>query len=184
MLQHNKIEENYKELVKVKAVKEDSIIQSHLKWQKAVNDLLLAEKLLQISTNKKLKEVLSLGEDNTFFDWVVVCSYFSIFHATQALLGLKKIKIINRLHHATLTSFAKHFIINDELAEELFFIYEDAETKAKDLLDILEEEKGKRGLFQYHRLSRHNLDPAKDSVENAKKFLATVQEVLKKNKVI
>lgn len=100
------------------------------------------------------------------------------------MLGLKRIKIENRLHYATLIAFAKHYIINNELAEELFFIYEDAEKKAKDLLDIIEEEKHKRGLFQYHRLSKSNLDPAKESVENAKTFLSAIQEVLSKHKII
>ena len=63
-------------------------------------------------------------------------------------------------------------------------IYEDAEQKARDLLDIFEEEKTKRGLFQYHRLSRNNLEPAKESIENAKAFLNAVQEVLAKKNII
>ena len=35
-----------------------------------------------------------------------------------------------------------------------------------------------------HMLSKNNLDPAKEYIENAKTFLAAIQEVLKKNKVI
>jgi uncharacterized protein (UPF0332 family) len=159
-------------------------VQSHLKWQKAVNDLALAQGLLKISTDEKVKGILGYTKETTFFDWVVVSSYYSIFHAAQALLGVKKIKITGRLHHATLISFAKHYIINNELADELFLIYEDAESKANELLDIIEEEKQKRGLFQYHRLSKNNLEPAQESVDNAKTFLSAIQEVLNKNKVI
>ena len=184
MHQLKQVEEKYKELLKVKAIKTNANIQSHLKWQKAVNDLSLAKGLLKISTNDKIKESLDYPENTTFFDWVIVSSYYSIFHATQALLGIKKIKIKDRLHSATLTAFAKHFIINNELADELFFIYKDAETKASELLDILEEEKEKRGIFQYHRLSRNNLKPAKESIENAETFLEAVQEVLKNKNVI
>lgn len=186
MLQANKVEEKYEKLLKIKdkPIKENSIVQSHLKWQKAVNDLLLAEGLLKISTKKEIKDALNYPDNATFFDWVIVCSYYSIFHATQALLGIKRIKIMKRLHYATLISFAKHFIINNELAEELYFIYEGAEEKAKDLLEIFEEEKKKRGIFQYHRLSKSNLEPAKASVDNAKTFLDAIQEVLKKKKVI
>ncbi len=66
----------------------------------------------------------------------------------------------------------------------MFLIYENAESKASELLDIYEEEKEKRGLFQYHRLSRNNLEPAQDSINNAKQFLGTVQEVLKKKNII
>lgn len=186
MLQANKAEEKYEKLLKAKdkPIKEDSKVQSHLKWSKAVNDLLLAEGVLKISTDAKIKDMLNYPDDATFFDWVIVCSYYSIFHAAQALLGIKKIKITGRLHYATLIAFAKHFIVNNELAEELYLIYEDAETKARDLLEIFEEEKRKRGLFQYHRLSKSNLHPAKKSLENARTFLNAIQEVLKKNNII
>lgn len=186
MFQAKYVDEEYNKLLKAKdkPIKENADVQSHLKWKKAVNDLSLAEGLLKISTSSKIKDSLGYPDDTTFFDWVIVCSYYSIFHATQALLGMKKVKILNRMHHATMICFAKHFIINEELADELFHIYEDAENKAKELLEIFEEEKQKRGLFQYHRLSKNNLEPAQESVENAKEFLEAVQEVLRKNNII
>lgn len=186
MLQAKQVEEEYEKLLKTKdkPIKEDALVQSHLKWSKSLNDLRLAEGLLKISTDQKIKEALGYPDDATFFDWVVVCSYYSIFHATQALLGIKRVKIVKRLHNATLIAFAKHFIINNELAEELFLIYENAEAKAAELLDIFEEEKQKRGLFQYHRLSRHNIKPAGESIDNAKIFLQAIQEVLKKKNII
>jgi len=186
MLQAKQVEEEYNKLLSAKdrPIREKAPVQSHLKWQKAVNDLALSQGLLKISTNEKIKDALGYSKETTFFDWVIVSSYYSIFHAAQALLGVKQIKITGRLHHATLISFAKHYIINNELAEELFLIYEDAEKKANKLLEIIEEEKQKRGLFQYHRLSKDNLGPAQESVENAKTFLETIQKVLSKNKVI
>jgi uncharacterized protein (UPF0332 family) len=97
---------------------------------------------------------------------------------------MKQVKINSRLHHATLIAFAHLFIESKELEHELFTIYEDAEKKARNLLDVYEEEKEKRGLFQYHRLSKYNLDPAKESVENAIKFLDAINKVLVKNNII
>lgn len=186
MLQAKFVEKEYERLLKAedKPIRENSIVQSHLKWLKATNDLSLAEGLLKISTKPEIKDRLGYPEETTFFDWVIVSSYYSIFHATQALLGLKKVKIDGRMHFATMISFAKHYIINNELEAELFSIYEDAEHKAKELLDIYEEEKRKRGIFQYHRLSKDNLGPAQDSLDNGKKFLDEVKEVLIKNKII
>lgn len=140
--------------------------------------------MLKISTDNKIKELLNYPEDVTFFDWVIVCSYYSIFHSAQALLGTKKIKISSRLHYATLIAFAKQFIINDELEEELFSIYEDVEERAKELLEIFEEEKKKRGKFQYHRLSNSNIEPAQKSIENARKFLDAIEKVLVNKKII
>ena len=110
MRQASEIEEEYGKLLnaKDKPIYENSIVQSHLKWQKAVHDLSLAEGLLKISTNKKIKDSLGYPDDTTFYDWVIVSSYYSIFHATQALLGIKKIKITGRLHHATMIAFANN----------------------------------------------------------------------------
>ena len=186
MLQLNEIDQKYNALLKAKdkPIRENALVQSLFIWMKAVNDLSLAQGLLKISTDIKVKDALEYPNNTTFFDWVIVASYFSIFHATHALLGLKKIKITSRLHYATLIVFGKHFIINSELAEELFLIFEDAESKAHELLEIFEEEKGKRGLFQYHRLSKNNLEPAQKSIDNATTFLDAIQEVLKKKKII
>jgi len=184
MFQLNEVNNAYSELLSKRAVTENSLIQSHLKWQKAANDIALSEGLLKISVNPKLKDMLGYPQNMTFFDWVIVSAYYSIFHAAQALLGMKHVRIVDRMHYATLTAFAKHFVISGELEEELFFIYEDSEAKAKELLDIFEEEKVKRGIFQYHRLSRNNFEPAEQSVKNAKIFLEAVQEILKKNKII
>lgn len=88
MLQAKEIEEKYKELVKNNAVIENSVVLSNLKFSKAENDLALADGLLNISIKKNI-----LFGNRTFFDWVIVASYFSIFHSAQALLGLKKVKI-------------------------------------------------------------------------------------------
>lgn len=186
MLRPSEIEDEYERLLKAKdkPIIENSSVQCWLKWQKATHDLLLAEGLLKISTDIKLKESLEYIENVTFFDWAIISSYYSIFHATEALLGMKRVRIEGRMHHATLVSFAKHFIINNELAAELFLIYENSEEKAKDLLEIFEEEKGKRGDFQYHKLSKNNLGPATDSIHNAKVFLKAVREVLEKNNII
>ena len=186
MRQAKQVEQAYRDLLQAKGspIKEKSVVLVAVKWAKATNDLALAQGLLKLSTTDALKDVLGYTKDTTFFDWAIVSSYYSIFHATQALLGLKNVKIQSRLHYATLIAFTKHFIVNNHLKEELFLIYEDAEKKARELLDIIEEEKQKRGMFQYHRLSKNNFGPAQESVRNAQVFLEAIQEVLGKHNVI
>lgn len=63
-------------------------------------------------------------------------------------------------------------------------LYENVESKAKELLDIFEEEKKKRGVFQYNLLSRQNVEPAKESLQNASKFVEAVRYILSKNNLI
>ncbi|MDI6737604.1 MAG: hypothetical protein QME12_03745 [Nanoarchaeota archaeon] len=186
MLPPNEIEKEYALLlnVKDKPIREGAVVQARLKWQKAINDLSMAKCAFQVSTSGKIKRALDCPNETTFFDWAIIAAYYSMFHAAQALLGMKKVKINRRVHHATLIAFARHFIINNELAAELFLIYENAEEKANELLAVYEEEMEKRGLFQYHRLSRDNVVPAEESIKNAAIFLNAIQEVLKKNNII
>jgi uncharacterized protein (UPF0332 family) len=181
MLQVN---EEYAKLRKEGAIRSKSLVNSRQKWEKARNDLMLAQGLLKICTEEPLKRSLAFPRTATFYDWVIVCSYYSIFHSAQALLGIKGIKIQSRVHHATLIAFAKQFVVNGELSDELFTLYEDTEAKAHELLDIIEDERHKRVQFQYHRLSRNNLGPARQSVENARTFLDAIGKVLAKKNVV
>ncbi len=98
MLQLSEVEKIYCSLLKAKdkPIKENHTVQSHLKWQKAVNDLSLAKGLFKISTDEKIKDILGYAENATFFDWTIVVSYYSIFHAVLALLGMKKIKLTHQ----------------------------------------------------------------------------------------
>ncbi|MBU4241820.1 MAG: hypothetical protein KKA65_05035 [Nanoarchaeota archaeon] len=53
---------------------------------------------------------------------------------------------------------------------ELLKIYEEMLIKADSLLHIFKHEKNKRGKFTYRKLPQANLEPAKESLENAKYF--------------
>ena len=65
-----------------------------------------------------------------------------------------------------------------------FVFYEADIRDTAALAGIFEKEKIKRGKFQYHRLSKSNLEPAKKSIENAKIFLNAIEKVLGNKKVI
>lgn len=76
-------------------------------------------------------------------------------------------------------ALAKYFIINKELEDRLFFLYEDAEKRAEELFSTLLEEKKKRGNFTYERLPKANKQPAKESIENAVQFIRDIESILK-----
>lgn len=184
----NKIEEEYKILVEKGSIKEnDEKVHTriHLMFGKAQNNIKIGRAIFEISNNKKIKELLKLKEDDTFFDWVIQASYYAMYHAANGLLATKKIKIFRiDTHKATLYAFGKNFIITKELEDELFMMYEEAEQKALELFSSLAEEKQKRGFSAYERLSKMNIDPAKESLEHAQEFLKAIGEVLAKNKFI
>ena len=69
MLQAKQVEEEYNKLLnaKDKPIREKASVQSHLKWQKAVNDLALSQGLLKISIDEKIKGALGYSKETTFF---------------------------------------------------------------------------------------------------------------------
>jgi hypothetical protein len=71
-------------------------------------------------------------------------------------------------------------MINKELEDELFLMYEDAEAKAEELFNSLSDEREKRGQFTYERLPKANRLPAEESIKNATQFVRDIETILKK----
>jgi hypothetical protein len=67
------------------------------------------------------------------------------------------------------------FVKDGMLNYELLKIYEHEIIKADALLQIFKLEKGKRGNFIYNIKSEANLPYAKESIENAKKFISIIK---------
>ena len=138
--------------------------------QRAKNEPDLAKAIFKLSTDNKLKLEFELKEDSTFFSNVISNSYYCIFYSAKALLQAKG--IITRPpeeHKKTLDEF-ETLTISGEIDVELLKIYKEMVVKADELLGIFRREKGKRGRFTYQKLPQANLEPAKESLENAEKF--------------
>ncbi|MDI6738477.1 MAG: HEPN domain-containing protein [Nanoarchaeota archaeon] len=152
---------------------------------KARNNLKLAKAVFELSSNAKARKCLGLVESDSFFDWAIQAAYYAMFHAANALLATKGVKITRRSSHASaLYAFGKHFIVSGELAEELFVIYGDAGERALALFSSLAEEKEKRGFSAYERLSRMNMEPAEESISRASEFLRAIGDVLAKGNYV
>ena len=61
---------------------------------------------------------------------------------------------------------------------KLFLIYKKMIVKAESLLHIFKFEKKKRGDFTYNTVSQANIDPANESLENAKTFFKHINAYL------
>lgn len=184
----DEIEKKVKELCKI-----GSVIQNHKKVsalislmvKKANNNLKFARVALKISNNNEVKESLGLNEHDSFYDWVIITAYYAMFHIAHALLATKGIKIGRiRVHEATLYALARYFMLNKELEDELFLMYEDAEAKAEELFNSLADEREKRGQFTYERLPKANKIPAEESIKKASQFVKDIETILKKRNYV
>lgn len=160
----------------------DSDRKEILYLSRAKNELDLANAVFKISTETKFKVDLELKEDSTFFSNVISNSYYCIFYSAKAFLYNKGIITTPpEEHRKTLEEFEK-LAASGQIDQELVRIYKEIIIKAEELLGIFVKEKSKRGKFTYRTLPQANLEPAKESLENAEKFYKNINLMIRKNK--
>lgn len=106
----------------------------------------------------------------TYYSSVIAHCYYSIFYLAKAYLTKKGIKVTAPEEHKKTFEEFKKFVESGELDVELLKIYREALIRADVLLGIFKEEKKKRGKFTYRTIPQANLEPAQESLKNAKKF--------------
>src|SRR3989344_4368547 len=157
----------------------DSDRKEILYLNRAKNELDLANAVFKISIETKIKLDLELKEDSTFFSNVINNSYYCIFYSAKAFLyGKGIITIPPEEHRKTLEEFEK-LADSGQIDQELVEIYKDIVVKAEELLGIFAKEKSKRGKFTYRKLPQANLEPAKESLENAEKFYKNINLIIR-----
>ena len=147
-----------------------------------MGELNLAKAVFKLSTTSSLKLQFELKEDDTFFSNSISNSYYCIFYSAKALLCSKGIATEPpEEHKKTLEEFEK-LAASGEIDVELLMIYKSMVVKADELLGIFRKEKSKRGKFTYKKLPQANLEPAKESLENAEKFFKNINLMIKESR--
>lgn len=146
--------------------------------QRAQNELKLADIVMQISINKDIQtQIPEIDKPDTFFSSVITHSYYSIFYTAKAYLIMKGIMTKAPEEHKKTYEEFKKLVLQGIVDGELLKIYEEVFIKAEKLLGIFKIEKKKRGEFTYQRIAQANLEPAKESLENAKTFLKHIYDL-------
>ena len=146
----------------------DSKVKLYLK--RARTEMNMATLLLKTSSNKILSD-FGIPEDETFYSGVISHCYYSIFYSAKAMLLSKNIETeAPEVHKKILGSFKEQFIDSGIFDMRLLLIYKKMIVKAEILLEIFKIEKKKRGNFTYNTIAQANLEPANESIENAKTF--------------
>ncbi len=174
-----KIIEEHKELGSLIDINEIDYPNIKLNLSKAENELKHAEAVFKISFNEKLKKELELLDTDTFYSGVISHAYYTIFFAAKVLLIKEKLTTKSpNIHKATLDAFSYYFILNGKLDLELLLLYKSAILKADALLSLFVSEKEKRTEFTYRTLPDANKMPAKESLDNANKFLINIKKII------
>ena len=155
----------------------DSIVNLYIK--RSENEIVIAEKLNDMSENSDVKSLLQIEQSMTFYSSVISHSYYSIFYSAKALLLTKGITTSSpNVHKRTFDEFKIQFVDTGILDSRLLEIYRKLVIRADELLDIFKDEKQKRGNFTYNTIPQANKEPAKDSIKNAKIFISNIRKVI------
>ena len=155
----------------------DLMIRIYL--ERAENETLASKSLKRLSEDEEAKKEFSIPPDTTFYSSVISHAYYAIFYATKALLLAKGIKTSSpEIHKKTYEEFKREFVDTGILDVKLLKIYSEMIVRADTLLEIFKEEKGKRGHFTYATIPQANINPAEESLKNAKFFVANIGKVI------
>ncbi len=145
------------------------------------NELFLTSRIKMLTEDVKIKEMLAIPKNKTFYSSVISHAYYAIFYSAKAMLLSKGIKTSSPdIHKKTFESFRKEFVDTGILDVKLLEIYQRLVVRADSLLEIFKGEKWKRGNFTYSTIPQANKEPAEDSIKNAKIFVSNIMKVLEK----
>lgn len=148
--------------------------------QRSEDEIILSKTDLDLSRDDKIKEILGIQKEKTFYFSVISHAYYSIFYAAKSYLFLKGIITDAPEEHKKTYEKFKTFVDRGILDNELLRIYENEISKAESLLNIFSIEKVKRGRFTYNIKSEANLPFANESIENAKRFVSVIKAIIEK----
>lgn len=146
--------------------------------ERAENEIILAKANFELSIENKVKTILKVPLSKTFFNDVISEAYYSIFYSAKAYLLSQGIDTkVPDEHKKTYREFKK-LIYSNKLDKQLEEIYKIESEKAGILLKIFFNEKRNRGRFVYDINSNANLPFAKQSIENAVKFVSLIKMII------
>lgn len=146
---------------------------------RARNELLIAEKLYQLSKDADTRNFLKIPQNEFFYSSVISHSYYAIFYSVKAVLLTKEIRTFTpEVHRKTYEEFEKHFVKTGILDAKLLEIYKEMIIKADYLLGIFKDLKAKRGKFTYDIIPQANQQPAESSLKNSNIFVSNIIKVI------
>ncbi len=130
---------------------------------------------------KELEQTEEPDPEFNTYEWVIIMSYYAMFHSVNALLRKIGIKVGKEYAHEITTNLLLYYFYYTKLIEdELLEIYENAEEKAKELVVSYILAKEERTKYQYEV----NLESQKKDAEiifnDAVNFVSRLKDIDKK----
>lgn len=167
-------------------IKKKEIVENHptiaslatLFLQKGERDLQVATANFDFGKDEKNTNLKS-----AFFNWVVVISYYSMFHSARGALAKIKVYVSDdNVHEAVLNGMYHYYAYRGVIEKKVYYMLEDA-NKARDkaikLIEKLELARKDRGDVNYQVAQAVIENASKKTLDNAKEFIEVMRTLIK-----
>jgi uncharacterized protein (UPF0332 family) len=168
-----------------RAIRYTNWSQEHM--NKAEFNLLSARIEYLLLTNESVRKSSELFSNYDKFDWLIIKSYYSMYHAVLALLA--EIGFKTETHFATIASFELFFVRRNKLVKEKFLqmlieVMDRVGTIPYDYVRMIIKARKIRYVAQYDVTTSIIKREAKDSFEKAIVFIEEMKRVYNRLKEI
>ncbi len=137
------------------------------------------------NSQESLRVADLISENKASNLWVIVVSYYSMYYISNAVLYKLGYKIGDKISHK-ITSDSLIVFVRDKLLQSLLESFEEIKEEALELVSNktdqlimnFEQERAKRGKFQYQMNEEIKVAKATTSLQRAKEFVNEMKDVL------
>lgn len=186
ILNKNQVEieiKSYKAQDKIKVMFPDEAWTKH-HFNKSEYNLRIATINFNLNDHKDFIKELEQAEeqDSEFntYEWVIIMSYYAMFHSVNAVLRKIGVKIGKQYAHEITSNLLLYYFYYTKIIEdELLKIYENAEEKAKGLVVSYIFAKEERTKYQYEVDIESQKKDAKKVLDDAVNFVSRLKDINK-----
>jgi len=129
---------------------------------------------------KELEGTVEHDQNFNTYEWVIIMSYYAMFHSVNALLRKIGIKVGKEHAHEITKNLLLHCFYHTKIIEdELLKIYENAEEKATELVVSYIFAKEERKKYQYDVNVESQKEDAEKILNDAVNFVSRLKEMEK-----
>src|SRR3989338_2111354 len=127
---------------------------------------------------KELENTEEADPEFNTYEWVIIMSYYAMFHSVNALFRKIGVKIGKQYAHEITTNLLLYYFYYTKIIEdELLKIYENAEEKAKGLVVSYIFAKEERTKYQYEVNLESQKKDAEKILDDAVNFVSRLKDI-------
>lgn len=145
--------------------------------ERAEKNLEFMSIISELSKNKEIQKILKLPENYSNDEWIIIISYYAMYHSALALLA--KIGYKSDTHTATIFALEKFFVEKELIGQEYLAMFKHTKDQLnKQDIDNLSKGKENREIAQYNVTESINRTIAEASMKNAYEFVNKVRSII------